>query len=437
MIKNRIKKMSMTLLCFTVLLTGCHKVEPVEMREETYQAEGVTIENKGNYFSVVLDYTAGLTNKEMGEAYAKGILEMVPEYEKLMDTYLSQNIVEYEYQYGINRSLDVRTQIPQPYYEEIEGMASVFSAGDSEWNDGKLTTDEVFLFNLFPDVLRAAQCSYISVYGERSETGQTLVARNLDWYRGETNQMAMLQAIVTIKYPEVTICNIGYLGYQGMLTGFSSNHIFAGILDSGSGEPYSSEGRRSYAMDLRYAVENYKDKEEAAKYIGDPSMLYCFNHNIGFSDQNGSIILENNFSGDSNIKHGRLHRGIRYEDSKLNRNITWDINHAIASVNSFLLYGNMDNHSNNKYNTKRWKNIKQQILSKGDTVSFDEMKEITSYYSGKKPGVFMESGDIYNKMTVQMMVFVPETFQLEIYFPPRDSLVNPQKPKFETISIVQ
>jgi len=433
--KNRIHKLLIVLLSFSILFIGCGKVQQVQLSVNSYQEKGVTIENRGNYFYVVLDYTTGLTRKEMGAAYAKAILEMVPDYEKLMDSYISQNIVEYEYQYGINRCYDIKTQIPKEYYEEIEGMASVFTETENKWNDGKLCEDEFFMFNLFPDVFRGAQCSYISAYGERSETGQTVVARNLDWYRGEENQMGALQAVITIKYDDISICNIGYLGYQGMLTGFSDQHIFAGILDAGSNEPYSSEGRRSYPMDLRYALEHFDKMEDAANYLGDPSMLYTFNHIIGFSDTEHSILLENNFSGDSSIKRGRLKRGIRDDTSKLNDGISWEIPNSVASVNSFLLYGNHDNHSNNKYNTKRWKNIKEQLLSKGDKVSFDELKEVTSYYSGNEPGVFSESGDIYNRMTVQMMVFVPETFQLITYFPPRDTLFNPKEPVFESVEV--
>lgn len=436
--KNKsLKKLLVLLIIFTILSTSCAKLQPVQTRDTAYREKGVTIEDKGNYFNVILDYTTGLTNQEMGAAYAKGILEMLPEYEKIMDSYIAQNIVEYEYMYGINRAYDVKSQIPQAYYDEITGMASVFGNGENAWNDGNLTADEVLLFNLFPDVFRAAQCSYISVYGERAESGQTIVARNLDWFRGDTNQMAALQSVVTIKYDDVSVCNVGYLGYQGMLTGFSDKQIFAGILDSGSNEAYSSEGRRSYAMDLRYALEHFDKMEDAADYLGDPSMLYTFNHTIGFSDKTHSIILENNFSGDSSVKRGRLKREIRTEDSKLNDGIEWGIDNAVAAVNSFLLYGNMDNHTNHKYNTKRWKNIKEQLLAKGNTVSFEELKEITSYYGGKAPGVFSESGDIYNKMTVQMMVFIPETFQLEIYFPQRDTLTNPQEPIFKSIQVFE
>lgn len=434
---KKINKLLVLFLSTAVLAAGCGTVEPEQVNETDYYAEGVTIEDKDNYFNVVLDYTTGLTNKEMGEAYAKGILEMVPEYEKIMDSYIAQNIVKYEYQYGINRSHDVRSQIPDAYYDEIKGMAEVFSDGESTWNDGKLTEDEVFMFNLFPDIIRASQCSFVSVYGDRSETGQTVTARNLDWYRGETNQMGLLQSVITVKYEDRSICIIGYLGYQGMLTGFSDNHIFAGILDSASQEPFSAEGRRSYAMDLRYALENFDQMEAAANYLGDPSMLYTFNHTIGFSDATHSIVLENNFSGDSSIKRGRLKRGIRDENSKLNKDVEWGISDAVACVNSFVLYGNYDNHTINKYNTKRWKNIKEQIGEKGDTVSFEELKEITSFYSGKSPGVFSESGDIYNKMTVQMLVFVPETFELEVYFPSRDALSNPKEPVFTKIPVFE
>lgn len=425
------------IFCLIFFISGCGNVEPVKIGQEIYEAEGVAIEDKGSYFQVDLDYTTGLSSREIGEAYARGILAVVPDYEAIMDSYIAESIQDYEYQYGINRSYDVRSQLPEAYYEEIEGMAMVFNSTENVWNDGVLSQDEVFIFNLFPDIIRGAQCCYISVYGDRSETGQNMVARNLDWYGGAQNQLSSLQAVTTIKYEDKQVCLIGYLGYQGALTAFNDDHVFAGILDAGTDQPYSSEGRRSYAMDLRYALENFESIDDAAAYMGNPSMLYTYNHTIGFSDSNTSVILENNFSGSSSIKGGRLKRGVRDENSKLNDGVEWGISNSIACVNSFLLYGNNDNHTNQNYNTRRWKNIKEQLLEKGESVSFEELREITSYYKGNSPGVFSESGDIYNRMTVQMMVFVPETFELEIYFPPRDSLFNPKEPVFETISVFQ
>ena len=422
------------LILLSLLSVGCHREIPVIAGKASYQTEGVSIINHGNYFHVELDYRTGLTRREMGEAMAKGILEVVPDYEILVDSYIAENISKHEYKYAFFRLEDIKTQLPPEYLEEIIGAASVFSGSNqSIWNDQRISRDEFLLYNLFTDVLRGTQCSYISVYGARSATKKTITARSLEWYGGSKNQLPRIQAIITIVYPERKLFSIGYLGYMGILTGFNDRKIFAGILDAGTNGPYTSEGRRSYTLDLRYALENFQTMDQAVEYMMDIRNLYAFNHVIGFSDPNTSVILENNFSG-SGSDDQKVKRAVRNSGSKLNKNITWGISDAVAAVNSFILYGNHDNHTPNKYNTKRWEKLKTQLLSKGPRVTASQLKEVISYHQGS-PGVFSESGDIYNKMTLQMVIFEPDSFSLEIFFRPKNNRRNPVHPVFETIKV--
>lgn len=422
------------LILLLLFLAGCGGDVPEIAGDSSFQAKGVSIVNKGNYFNVEIDFTSGLTRKQLGEAYAKGILRVVPNYEALVDSYIGENLTSYDKKYAMYRIEDIKPQINKEYAEEIEGMASVFSGGsNSGYKDNKISEDEFFLFNLFTDAVRGTQCSYISVYGDRSDNNKNIVARHLDWYGGSENQLPKLQAFITYKYSDKKVYSIGYLGYMGILTGFNNHKVFAGILDSGTNAPYSSEGRRSYTLDLRFALENTNTIQEAAEFMRDSEKLYCYNHNIGFSDPNTSIILENNFSGNGTNEH-KVKRAIRTENSKLNKNVSWGIKNSIAAVNSFILYGNNDNHSSNKYNTKRWNNLKEQLQNKGSTVSFEELKEVACYNNGS-PGTFSESGDIYNKMTLQMVIFQPETLQLEVYFRPKNIRKNPNNPVFESITV--
>ena len=426
--------LSCCLILLLLLQTGCGGDIPAIAGDASFQDKGVSIVNEGNYFSVEIDFTCGLTRKQLGEAYAKGILKMVPNYESLVDSYIGEILMNYENKYAMYRVEDIKPQINKEYVEEIEGMASTFSGGShNEFKDNKISKDEIFLFNLFTDVVRGTQCAYISVYGDRSENNKNIVARHLDWYGGSENQLPKIQAFITYKYTDKKVYSIGYLGYLGILTGFSDNKVFAGILDSATNAPYSSEGMRSYPLDLRFALENTKTIEEAAEFMQDPTKLYSYNHNIGFSDPDTSIILENNFSGNG-ADEQKVKRAIRTENSKLNNNVSWGINNSIAAVNSFVLYGNYDNHSRNKFNTKRWKNIKEQLQDKGPTVTFEELKQIACYNKGT-PGTFSESGDIYNRMTLQMVIFQPETLQLEVFFRPKNIRKNPTNPVFEKITI--
>jgi len=428
-------------LCLMVILllqAGCSgKIHIPNVENSSYKVDGVSITNKGNYYDVVLDFTSGLSHRQIGEAYAKGILQLVPDYEALLDSYIAENLIKSEYKYAFYRMEDIKPQIDSKFAEEIEGMASVFSGGDNDLrSDNKLSNKECYLFNLFTDAIRGTQCCYVSVSGSRSETKKTITGRNLDWFGGSKNQLPRIQAVITYVYPDKKICSVGYMGYMGILTGFNDDKVFAGILDAGTNAPYSSEGRRSYVFDLRYALENTDNMNDAAEFMRDPKKLYAFNHLIGFSDPDSSIILENNFSGNG-TDNNRVKRAIRESNSKLNDNITWGISDAVAAVNAFMLYGNNDNYTPNKYNTKRWKNIRTMLPSDDSTVSVDKIRQTISYYNGSTPGVFSESGDTYNKMTIQMVLFQPDSLSLEVFFRPQNNRVNPVNPIFEKIEVFQ
>jgi hypothetical protein len=246
------------------------------------------------------------------------------------------------------------------------------------------------------------------------------------------NQLPQIQALITFKYPTVQLCSIGYLGYQGIITGFSTNHIFAGIIDSITGAPFSSLGKRSYPLDLRWALETKTTLKDAAAVMLDPHNNYAVNHVICMADSRQGILIENNFSGQGTGTQ-QVRRAIRNAGSRLNKGITWGIDNAVASVNSFLLKGNTDNQTPNSYNTKRWKNIKKQLLAKGPVVTREELKEVAVYDDGA-PGTFADSGDLYNRMTLYLVIFEPDTFSLEIFFHPRDTRQSPADPKFESVA---
>lgn len=434
-IKKRIAALFLPVIL--LLQVGCKAAIPVSNGISSYTAEGVAIQDMGTYYNVSVDYTAGLSRKEMGAALAKAILEVVPNYEYLIDSYIAENITQYEYPYSLFRAEDIKSQLDKEYYEELEGMGEVFSGGETnEWNDGRISADEVFLFNLFPDVIRNTQCSFVSVYGERSETGNTITGRNLDWYSGSVNQLPLLHSIMTIDYGDKKLCSVGFLGFMGIITAINDSKVFAGILDATTGQAYDSAGKRSYVFDLRYAMENTDTMDAAAEYMLGAGKHYAVNHLIGFSDPTTSFILENNISG-IGIGSQRNRRAIRYEDSKLNDNITWGISNAVGTVNSFLLYGNHDNHTQNKYNTLRWKNMKSELLGKGETVSAEEMQALITFKEHDTPASFSEGGDLYNKMTLQTMVFEPKTMELSVFMQPRDTKEDPKTATFVTVSLFE
>ncbi len=404
--------------------------------KSSYQKDGVTITDKGNYYDVVLNFNSGFTHKQVGASFAKGILELVPNYEALVDSYIAENLNKNFYNRVLLTVNDLKPQLHKEYADEIQGMADVFSGGDQNIRkDNKLSKDEFFLFNLFPDAARSTQCSIVSVFGSRSSTRNTIVGRNLDWFGGSKNQLPKIQAVITIINPKNKVCSIGFMGYMGMLTGFNDSKIFAGILDSQSYAPFTSKNKRSYPLDLRFALENNITMDETIEFMKNSAKSYTVNHLIAFSDPKETKILENNFSGKGSSGQN-VQCGIRSWDSRLNDGVTWGIDNAIGCVNSFMLYGNFDNHNYWKVNYKRWGNMKRELLSKGTPVTPEELQKVITYHHGS-PGALMDSGDLYNKMTLHSIIFQPENFSLQIFFRSKNIRKNPVNPVFEKILVFQ
>jgi hypothetical protein len=426
-------------VCLTIgliLLAGCDGVNPVAGKG-SFQEKGVSIIDKGNYFEVTLDFTSGVTHRQAGEAFARGILQVVPNYEALIDSYIAENMSNFIYsKYVIPRIKDLKPQLEQDYLDEIDGMATVFSGGGKNVRkDNKISLDEFYLFNLIPDIAHGNQCCFVSVFGARSATHSTISGRNLDWYGGGKNQLPQIQAIITMKSAQGKVCSIGYLGYMGVLTGFNDSKLFAAVLEAQTGAPFTSAGKRSYLLDLRYALENKKTLNEAADFMKSHANDYTVNHLIAFSDPEVSKVLENNFSG-AGTGGQPIQCALRSADSRLNPGITWGISEAIGSVNSFLLYGNVDNHTPAEMNTKRWNNLTKQLRDKGPTVTPAEIQEVIAYNHGS-PGRFMDSGDLYNRITLSMVLFQPESLSLEVFFHPRNTRKSPDHPVFEKIPVFQ
>jgi hypothetical protein len=218
----------------------------------------VTVTDKGTYYDVVLDLEKGATHRQVGEQYGRLLREKVPDFEKQLDSYISENCTSWIVHKAVMRRVRlIKPQIPQEYRDEIEGIASQLSGGDDdERGDGKISLNELYLFNLLGDVARLYQCCAVGVYGDTSATGSSIVGRNFDWPDGKKNQLAKLQSVLTIKDGRRSTVTVGCLGFQGAVSSFNRYGVFAAVLDSPTGAKYSPKNKRSYLLDLRQALEN-------------------------------------------------------------------------------------------------------------------------------------------------------------------------------------
>lgn len=392
------------------------------------RAENVQIVDKGNYCLVTINAQSA-TSSAIGSELGSKIPTAVPDYEWLLDSYIVEGAEEeWIYDELMLRVNDIRSQVPSAYQDEINAMSAAMNLGTTNgFGDGQLSRDELWLYNLIPDVAREYQCSALGVYNNRSASGRTIAARLLDWDVGTNNQLAKLQAVYRFNNGSKTITTIGFLGFQAILSGYNDDNVFVSILDSETGSPYASTNRRSYGFDLRYALENENNLGSIAAYMSDPLKNYAFNHLIFMADAVSAVVLENNFSGTGS----NMRRALRYADSVLNSGIEWGFTDAVASVNAFMLLGNHDNFTGELWNTARWGSFRSQLASKGATVTWEELKEIATYEGGNGPGS-NTTGDIYTDGNIQIILFEPASGKLEVAFHPKTGAVQ-SNPVFDVV----
>ena len=353
------------------LTFGCKKKE--SLPTGLVQVGNVTVQEEEGYYRVNIELSQDYSRRQTGENYGKAIKAARPDIEQVIDSYLNEITQKTGFNAFLQRINDIKGNMSNEYIEEIEGLASALSGAENSPGDGVVSKDEVYLTNLISDVMRGTQCSAISVFGEMSAANNTITGRNLDWPMGQEKQLAKLHSVTIINNNEKSVCLIGFLGYLGCITGFNNDNVFAATLDSETGFPYSSANKRSYVFDMRYALENMTSMEEIANHLMDPGKDYAFNHLYFLSDENKSMVLENNISGNG----ADMKRALRTYDSELNESISWGIENAIGAVNSFLLKGNHDNHTENPFNFGRWSSLRSQTVEKADDgITYDEIRKI-------------------------------------------------------------
>lgn len=393
-------------------------------------AQNVNIADSGTYYYVVCDLAAAGSRYQMGLELGQGIAAAVTDFGQLVDSYLAERSgSNATYNAWLSRMNDIWPQVPQEFRDELDGLTEGVAAETlNVRGDGKLSRDEIRLLNLFPDCARTSQCAGLTVFGPGSASGNPMTARVLDWHSGSQNQLGQIQAVTFIKNGSRSVCLVGHLGFVGAVTGFNQDGLFAGILDSPTGAAYSSGGRRSYPMDIRYALEEYDNIDSAAEYLTDTSKHYAYNHLVLMSDQTGGGVLENNFSGSGTD----MRRALRRDTSALNPGIEWEYPGAVAAVNSFALLGNHDNHTGAQFNTGRWSSFRSQVGLCGSEVDWEELKLAASFDNGNGPGY--EYTDIYNAGNHQIVCFRPDSLVLEVAFKPKSGVL-PDDPIFQRVAM--
>lgn len=368
----------------------------------------VSIQNQNGYYSVTLDFS-NTSHLEMGSQLALSINSAMPNYEQVVDSALKTQIDYLQYADPPVNFSTVRDRAKallgnptfnQDYADEIQGMQQVFNYQVDNLGDGRLSKNELLVFQLFPDVMRSLSCSASAAYGSGTASGKTILSRNLDWITALLPEAGMLHAITSFKNGNKTVANIGLLGQLAGISMFNTSKVFGAILDSSTGANYPDlvalGTRRSYIFDLRNALENYTKLSDVSNFMTSPNHLYTYNHLIFLADETTAGVVENQVNPLTMGSPGN--RNLRVEASPLNPSLpsdqTWNILGAFATVNDFRLPAN--DFVSELYNTARWESFKSKYssIAQGQIVDVNTMQAIAGY-SGPFGDGKMESGAVF------------------------------------------
>ncbi len=375
------------------------------------------------YYHVDIDLDRA-SRYQIGQEYATKIRDAVPDYEALADGFLYQMVgilgEVYDgltFQTLLKRAQGIFPQVPVDLQDEVKGMQAVFNYETNQPGDGRLSSNELLVLQVFGDTLRASHCSASAVFGSASVSGSTIVGRNLDWYAQKNPEIFKLHSVTRYSKGSKTIVSINILGFVFFGTGFNSDHVFSAVLDSDTDLRYPPDttGLRSYMMDLRYAMENFDSMDGIANFFYDKR--YAFQHLIFLADQTTSKVLEDDDS--------TAHR-LRTAQSPLQQDIPpWNQTQAIAAVNSFMLVDSPHNFfGEGSSNPPRWNsfiNLYKSALAENKKADLDTLKTISGYPGPDKAGngttgALFRSTDGYP--TVQSVAMRMDTLEVWAFFAP-------------------
>lgn len=395
----------------------------------------VTLQKVSNlYYRVDIDLRAA-SHYAIGRQYGLLIKNSVTNFETEVDTVVNEMLEllrqaddSITFEKVVERAQTIQTNVPAAYQEEIRGLQSVFPSTDDTLGNGKLSQNKILLYQFVADVMRAYSCSASAAFGDATDTGQTIVGRNLEWFDATLGHLAALHTVALLHNGGKSIAIFGFLGQFQLISGFSAGGLFASILDSDTGWPYQISGNtRSYAMDLRHALENETNLQGVANFFAGKS--YAFDFNLCLADAEHAAVLE--------VDIHTPFVGLRTATSPLKTDsdepiLPWNFTNAIAVVNWFTLPGTLDNSDFWNGNAPRWStfiDLYGQYLGQGK-ITLDVMKLISGYPGPDNDGKAVHgaiwryedsevtTGDINPQSEVQVIIMDMKTLEAWVSFQP-------------------
>lgn len=398
--------------------------------EKTFASEDglCTILVYPDYYDVTLDYEKG-TPGEVGKAYADTILEAFPEYEEIMEPYIYENIrlafsrQNIDYAVLEERMNVLLASIPEEYKAEIKAFAAAVSGGEKGFTEnGKISYEEAVIVQMIPDALRLTSCSALSLWGSKTETGEGITLRSLEWNLGSENQMGRVNAVTHMAKGESSITSIGMLGVYTTISAVNDDGVFAAILDVGAVDyPFVYEGKKCYTYDIRYALEVYDNAADVGNYMVANSGDYTWCHNLIITDAENSYCAENCVKEVSEAGEG--FSILRDADTPIMEGLNWKSEDSLCVLNSYMTAGNKDDFTNSTANLVRFAKYNDWVSAE-EKFTLAKVKEmITQEQTGQ-----YKVENVHRQGVVHLVLIDYAAGNIQVAFTKDEGVVD--KPEF-------
>lgn len=401
-----------------------------EVLETIASEDGLcTIQIYPDYYDVLLDYENG-NRREVGKAYAKTIRRACPEFESIVEPYVYESIrnafsgQEIQYEKVEERMNVLAASIPEEYREELEILSEELSGGKHGFvEDGKLSYEEVMIVQMVPDALRETACSALSLWGDKTVSGERMTLRVLEWRLGSENQMCRLSAVTHMKNGTKSYTSIGMLGLLDTLTAVNDDGVFMGILDVGTvkDNPFVYEGKMCYTYAIKYALETFDNAEDAGNYMVENSGDFTWCHNVIITDKEHAYCAEDCVKEVQEKKEG--YSILRDENTPLHKELHWDNKDSLCVVNSFASAGSQDDFTASASNTVRFQKYNDWVMEK-EKFSMADVKDMIT----KEQTDQLLVENVHGTGTVHLVLVDYATGNIQVAFTGKDGVED--KPVF-------
>jgi hypothetical protein len=377
------------------------------------------------YYDITLDYER-FSSSEVGKAYADTVLKAIPDYHEIVEPYLYENIVggfpaiidDYEPVWErISYFIDTPGTMRDEYKEELIAFAEEISGGVHGYKeDGHLSYEEALTLNFIPEAVRGTACSALSLWGSKTETGDPMTLRLLEWHLGTDHQMCRLHAVIHADKGARSFTGISFVGFQNIVSAINDDGVFAALLDVGCGEAYEYKGRKAYTYDMRWALEEFTTAKEIGTYMVKNSADYTWSNQFIITDKDSSYVAEDAVFQQQ--EKGNATSVLRDCETPILNNLSWDSPDSLCVVNSYTTQGNQETMYVN-HNAVRFAKYNEWVASE-DAFSIEELKAMISQekvQQGQKKGeAYVEN--VRQMYTSQMIIVDYHTGNIQVSFTP-------------------